>query len=286
MHKAEPRTEKIQTIVNEVVNCAAYRINPVFTALFLIRRYPKLFAPFFPLAPFVEKSRLLKLPRALGQVLPLLPPGLDAKTLYDHYVSFFFLEEYLPHKAWVVFDVGAYKGFYSFISAQLVGRQGRVFSFEPNPALGAEIRKKRKEMFLNNVCLVERGVGRREGLATICLARNSSSVSSFYRQHTHNRDSDFDEVEILVTTLDREIERRKIESLDLVKIDIEGAELEALQGSATSMERGIVKRFIIEVHEDVVSSARILKLFEKYGYRIDAFLRSTRQRKYIYASKK
>jgi len=42
----------------------------------------------------------------------------------------------------VVFDIGAHVGFYTLLATQLVGKKGKVFSFEPNP---------RNIIFLRNI---------------------------------------------------------------------------------------------------------------------------------------
>jgi FkbM family methyltransferase len=63
-----------------------------------------------------------------------------------------------------------------------------------------------------------------------------------------------------VVTLDYVIESsesligRKIEGVDLMKIDVEGYEMRVLEGFRNSLSRGLAERFVIEVHKDQVDT--------------------------------
>ncbi len=52
------------------------------------------------------------------------------------------------------------------------------------------------------------------------------------------------------TTIDELLDRRRIERVDLLKVDVEGAEPEAFAGAAESLARGAIRRIIFEISRE------------------------------------
>jgi len=83
------------------------------------------------------------------------------------------------------------------------------------------------------------------------------------------------------------MEKYGIRQLDIIKLDIEGAEFKALLGANKSLRDGVIKRLIIEVHEDVVSLKQVKNLLSEYPYGLHVVINtSARLRKYLYAKYK
>ena len=57
------------------------------------------------------------------------------------------------------------------------------------------------------------------------------------------------------------------EYIDIMKINVEGYELKVLMGVEKALSKGIVDRFIIEIHIDQVSSVDIVKFLNEYRYK-------------------
>jgi hypothetical protein len=53
-----------------------------------------------------------------------------------------------------------------------------------------------------------------------------------------------------------------------VKIDVEGYELKVLEGAENALKRRIIKRFVIEVHKDQISTEEVARYLEKYDFQI------------------
>ena len=127
-------------------------------------------------------------------------------------------------KSNTIVDVGAYTGIYSVIAA-LSNPSSDVFCFEPNQKI---IPNLNRNLALNN--LVER-------VKVEQLALSSEITSGRLNQHKiwssmnsispDENDADLGEL-IQVTTLDHYFANKKV---DLIKVDIEGAELKFLHGS-------------------------------------------------------
>ncbi|MBM2824187.1 MAG: Methyltransferase, FkbM family [Thermoleophilia bacterium] len=126
----------------------------------------------------------------------------------------------------VVFDVGANAGFLSLLAARLVGPAGRVIAFEPSPAAVVYLRR---HVALNralNIEIIDVAVADENGRARF------SSVGPLELGHLDAEG----EVEVETASLDTLVEDRVIPPPDVVKIDVEGAELSVLRGARAIMQ--------------------------------------------------
>ncbi len=163
----------------------------------------------------------------------------------------------------VVWDVGANMGLFSFASAGLAGRSGHVYSFEPDTTL---VRLLRKSALLNPTaapvevipCAVYDSVSLlRFNIAN--RARASNFLDGFgYSQTGGVRESQT----VPAVSLDWTAER--IPPPDVLKIDVEGAELGVFRGAVKLLES---KRPIV-LFESFVGSSQdeITNLLHRLGY--------------------
>jgi FkbM family methyltransferase len=163
------------------------------------------------------------------------------------------------------FDVGAHLGYLSLVMAKTVGRDGQVVSFEPDP-------KNRAELLGN----IERNAGITGGVSVVVPAAvgSRSGSMSFARGettgigHLVEEGGDF-EVEVL--TLDDAA--RRYGAPALVKVDVEGRELEAIRGGE-GLLRSAKTTFLVEAHDgELEQSCR--SFFESFGYTVEILPRST-----------
>lgn len=153
------------------------------------------------------------------------------------------LENYL-RPGMVVVDVGAHTGLYTLVCASLVGPLGRVYAFEPVPWLEKRIRDHAR---LNGLCNIESfnlALSARSGRAPLYLsAMGGDAWASLYRwDWTCNK-----AIEVDVMTIDEWAQKYEIKSIDLLKIDVEGAELQVLLGAQHTLEA--VKAVLIEYNK-------------------------------------
>lgn len=134
----------------------------------------------------------------------------------------------------VFFDVGANLGFYSLYVGPLCGMTGAVHAFEANPTLIAPLQASialnigSSQIHLNPVA-----VGRESNQNLRLYDPERVGCSSFYAHGWLNKASFID---VPVVMIDDYVSSKGITKIDGMKIDIEGAELEAFLGMDRTFE--------------------------------------------------
>jgi FkbM family methyltransferase len=140
----------------------------------------------------------------------------------------------------VVLDVGANIGYYTLIFARGVGPEGRVFAFEPEPGNFALLQENVAANGYRNVTLSRLAASDRAGRARLYLDPVNAGDCRIYDSRD-NRPS----VEIETVRLDDVFEASP-ERIDLIKMDIQGAEAAALRGMRRLLERHRQVRLVLE----------------------------------------
>jgi FkbM family methyltransferase len=128
-----------------------------------------------------------------------------------------------------VLDVGAHIGQYTLLASGLVGPAGRVIAFEPHPVLGRVLRRNVGRAGCQNVTVLPVALDRAPGLGTLVLHPPDNFGGSSLRPDGASAHHARATVE--VTTLDEALDRLGRPPVDLVKIDVEGAELGVIDGA-------------------------------------------------------
>ena len=143
----------------------------------------------------------------------------------------------------VCLDVGAEYGLYTWTLAGLVGPTGHVHAVEPQPGPSAFVERTRRLLRAGNVSVHRTAVGATAGGGVLALPRRrllpvhgraflttgASGLGSNAEFGHH------DDVPVAVTTVDALVAELALERLDLVKVDIEGAEARLLQGARATL---------------------------------------------------
>jgi FkbM family methyltransferase len=127
-----------------------------------------------------------------------------------------------------VLDVGAHVGQYTLLASGLVGPAGRVIAFEPHPVLGRVLRRNVSRAGCQNVTVLPVALGRAPGPGTLVLHPPDNFGGSSLRPDeasAHHARAAVD-----VTTLDEALDRLG-GPVHLAKIDVEGAELDVIDGA-------------------------------------------------------
>ncbi len=130
-----------------------------------------------------------------------------------------------------VLDIGANIGYFTMLSAALVQQQGSVMAIEPNPENAKLVELSRRANKFENITIVQAGAGRALGLLVLNTAYSNGTTSELSEDVAHLADA----VTVPCLRLDDIVPKDK--KIGFVKIDIEGAEYNALLGASELIRR-------------------------------------------------
>lgn len=135
----------------------------------------------------------------------------------------------------VYYDIGANVGFFAVLAGRLVGKNGKIVCFEPMPDNASQIERNAKMNGFENIAV------RREALS------DSNTTATFLTSHEptwgklasvgKQPGRPAGETTVEVVRLDDLIEKEELPAPQIIKMDIEGAEVGALEGARRTLEK-------------------------------------------------
>lgn len=168
----------------------------------------------------------------------------------------------------IVLDIGANEGFYTLLASKKVGENGKVISFEPSQR---ELKRLNLHLKINdckNVVIEPLALSNEETNTElyVCLGEGTGCNSL----RPPNVSDPIKKVKVNVTTLDNYLNLHKLEKIDFIKVDVEGAELNLFKGAKRSLEmfRPIIMCEIADIRTRPwgYKSEEIIKVLEEVGY--------------------
>lgn len=150
-----------------------------------------------------------------------------------------------------VVDIGANVGYYTVNLANIVGEKGKVFAFEPDPKNFSILEKNIHLNNFKNVILINKAVSESSSFTT--LFQNSSNTGG--HSIIKNEDSE-KQIVVETITLD-EYFKNFYDPIDLVKIDVEGAEYQIIAGGLNFFKKLKPKYLITEFELNSVNSSHV-----------------------------
>ncbi len=127
----------------------------------------------------------------------------------------------------IAYDIGANAGFYTLLMARSVGSDGTVYSFEPQPENLSYLRRHLALNGVRNVVASPQAVADFVGEASF-----ATDVDRY-----QGRLAASGQLRVPVVTLDHLVTTQGLPPGDLIKIDVEGAELAVLKGAENLLRR-------------------------------------------------
>lgn len=171
----------------------------------------------------------------------------------------------LAQKSKVIFDIGSYVGFFTLLAAH-ANSDGKVYAFEPLSAIYERLQQNIALNDLQNVEAVLGAVGAEEGEAEFfhlegAQLPTSSSLSHKFVEDVQNVTS----TKVKIFKLDKFAAERRIDRVDLMKIDTESTEPDVLRGALSLLERDH-PQMICEVLKDRGSEKPLAEILCPLGY--------------------
>ncbi len=171
----------------------------------------------------------------------------------------------------VVLDVGANIGHYTLLAAKRVYPGGFVHAFEPAPAEYHELNANVGLNRLENVLANQLAICDREGEATLQICQGGLGL--YNSLGAPLREGNVVSVQVRCTTLDSYVRSAGIGKVDLLKMDVEGAELAAIRGAAALLEGPDAPIVVCEFCDAAAvgmghSTRELRQALEGFGYRL------------------
>ncbi len=174
-------------------------------------------------------------------------------------------------KGQTVFDIGAHKAGYLYFMVKRVGRQGKVFAFEPQSALYRYIQKIKALFRWDHVTIEHLALSDSAGAVTLYIPTNKvskgSSPGATIVEKKDRGDTGITET-VMTETLDTYCIQRQIKP-DFLKIDVEGNELRIFRGGAETLKK-YKPRVLVEIEARHVGQEKVLEtveFMETLGYK-------------------
>jgi FkbM family methyltransferase len=172
-----------------------------------------------------------------------------------------------------IFDVGANAGqFLNLLRNMISSKQIQVHCFEPSSESFRRLREnsaKESRVKLNNIAL-----GAEKTQRLLHYDKKGSELASLTRRQLDHFGIEFNESEtVFVDTLDHYCLENQVERIHLLKLDVEGHELDVLNGSATMFSLNSIDIITFEFGGCDIDTRIFFRDFFKFftGHRMDVF---------------
>lgn len=174
-------------------------------------------------------------------------------------------------------DVGANVGFMTSLMSHCVGPGGHVMAFEPHPVVFDELAANAERFRARSMARIDvhqMALGSEEGYATLecddaALQENAGTARIRTGSGAHEADN-CGRKWVRVRPLDALIQGERV---SLVKIDVEGGELDVLKGARQALQEGRIRTIVYEDFD--FASSGIAQFLEYYGFSVFHLERST-----------
>ncbi len=180
--------------------------------------------------------RLLSYKKVLGNKIYLQKHSFVSKCLvrrgiHEETLTKFVINEI--KKGDVVLDVGANIGYYTLIFAKIVGENGHVFAFEPEPSNFNLLKKNVMVNNYRNVSLEKIVISNKNGNTKLYLSKTNAGSHRIYLSNTVKNNF----INVEMKTLDEYFKNNSIrDKISFIKMDVEGSEIGVIKGMNSILE--------------------------------------------------
>lgn len=246
-------------------------INSFFVLFFASRGIYKLKFIFYLLLKFLNNFKFVKLNNKDVKIVfkdVFCWFGLFSGEL-GSYVEIFIDEVYelIPtfkaKKGDTVVDVGGNIGFYAIKQSVQIGREGRMWVFEPNVDVFQRLVKNLKENKITNAIPLQKAISSKSGTDNFKVTSNATQEGSLCYDKKMLKSTD-NIIEVDCITLDDFVSLNNIFKINILKIDAEGSEFEILKGGLKKA-LPITQKIVMEFHGNNIKN-KIIQLLEKINF--------------------
>lgn len=227
----------------------------------LLNKPEYLFRPVQIFRRFSRKDRSIKLPwnvqvavnpnESIGK--SILNTGFHDLTVTESIVR-------LLEKGEIAVDAGANFGYFTLLMSRVIGSQGRVYAFEPHPGIYRRLQDNINRNLVSNVHAHEVGLSSKISDGYLIIPEsfdNNEGIASVSFDEKGSR------TKIKLSILDTVLSTVQ-ETIGLVKIDVEGHELDLLKGASALLKEKKIRDIVYEDHHNQPSE--VADYLQSFGY--------------------
>ena len=159
-------------------------------------------------------------------------------------------------------DVGANIGYFTLLAASL---GARVVAYEPTLAVFERLRENVALNSFDNITVVNAAVAEKRGTLTLYASTDDPEANNLFGDDDHP-------VEVATICLDDDLAERGVEKVDLLKVDVEGAEPLVLAGAIRLLRSAAAPAIVMELNPVALRFANsepadLLNSLQSNGYR-------------------
>ena len=191
--------------------------------------------------------------------------GAVALGVYERYESEIFRSKAKP--GMTIIDIGANLGYYTAIASRLAGDNGLVIAFEPEPNFFKLLSRNIGRNNMKNTACFELAIAEKNGLTNLYLSNENKGHNSIIKSEELKTS-----VQVKTTTLDDFLLSQKITKVNIIKMDVEGAEILALEGMRNTLAKHLPLLFLEFSPHSIIKLNRkpldLLLTLRNFGYSI------------------
>ena len=156
----------------------------------------------------------------------------------------------------VVYDIGANVGFLTVIAAKLVGPTGAVYAFEPLPANVVLLKHNVQANNFDQAVVFAVAVSNQAGRAHLSVPAEPTEAKLIDDNEPGER------IDVEVIAIDDLVAGKQMRPPNLIKMDVEGADIEVVEGMAATLRehRPLV---VCDIHVD---QSEMTRVFDTLAY--------------------
>jgi FkbM family methyltransferase len=176
-----------------------------------------------------------------------------------------YLKYYSPEKGDIIIDGGSYPGEFTVLCSHLVGENGKIIAFEPDPKNYLHVKMLLERNNLTNVVLFNKGLWDKDAIVKF---HSKNTVGSTFM--ISNEKNSQNSIEIPCVNLEAELNRLNIDHINFIKMDIEGAEITVLKGIKNLLSKHKVHLSIASYHivDEKKTCFSVENILRDYGYSV------------------
>jgi FkbM family methyltransferase len=172
------------------------------------------------------------------------------------------------------FDIGGNTGIFSLAAGRkLHGTGSRIYCFEPSPWTFSVLEKNLAQNQLTNVRAIRVALSEDIGEASLYVNASLKDALNSLEAPSHTDADVVGQVSVQATTLEEFISEHQIPRVDVMKVDVEGAELRVFRGARGLLERADAPLILYEGYSWCTAGfhyhpVEIMWLLESHGYEL------------------